>query len=127
MKDALFYGVEGQERLNSCPDSTIEQYLGGLADYSELEFPIKVLEYKQEKLWAEQNLKKYAESILDDILEGLDDEYGDPDDFGTTPSENMKKDALKLAHTIVNDYHVWRCRETGNVIEYNEKDIDELK
>lgn len=127
MGNALFYGLDGQERLDSCPEDTIEQYLGGLADYSELEFPIKVLEYKQEKLWAEDNLEKYSNGILEDILERLDEEYGDPDDFGTTPSENMKKASLELAKVIIKDYHVWRCEPTGNFIEYTEKQIESFK
>lgn len=127
MEDTLFYGVEGQERLESCPKDTVEQYLGGFEDYTEIEFPIKVLVYKQEKLWAEDNLDKYAKGILEDILEDLDENYGDPDDFGTTPSEDMKKASFELAKVIIKDYHVWRCEPMGEVIEYTEEQVEAFK
>lgn len=123
MSGALFYGFKDQERLDGEPSDTAQRLIDQLGKGETLEFPIKVFEYKQDELWAKNNLESYANDILDNLLERLDDEHGDPNSNGTEPSEDMKKAALELTKAIVKDYYVFSCSLTGKVIEFNEEDM----
>lgn len=53
-----------------------------------------------------------ADSVLERMLEDLDDEYGDPDRYDyTEPTPEMRAAAQAFAEVVVADYSVWQCRE----------------
>jgi len=54
--------------------------------------------------------------LLEQLLETLDDEYGDPDGGGTEPTEGMVKAADALAAVIEREYSSWRCETRLRVV-----------
>jgi hypothetical protein len=57
-----------------------------------------------------------AENALENLLINLDEEYGDPDDHWTEPTENMKKAALTFAKEVLKEYVPWACEPTGKEV-----------
>lgn len=55
-----------------------------------------------------------ASTLLDGVLEMLDEEYGNPDAFSeayTKPTEMMVKAAEVFVHVVMSEYDVWSCEE----------------
>lgn len=111
-----FYGYKGQESLYSDPEEVVMDLMEN-EDYSD--FPIKVYVFKPMSITS--NVEKFSKYILEDIIENLDDHYGDPDGGTTEPTDRMKKASLELANAIVDDYQSWACEPTGEVIEYSKE------
>ena len=116
-----FYGVQDQERLDSDPDDTIIGLLEDVYfdDLSFHDFPIKVYGFTTEKPF--ENIEQYANNMLENILEGLDENYGDPDSYGTEMTPNMKEATLNLAKVFEEEYQVFNCERTGEVIKYSKE------
>lgn len=51
----------------------------------------------------------FSFSILDRLLEDLDDEHADPNGGGTLPTDAMKAAALEFVEKVLAEYHVWSC------------------
>ena len=49
-----------------------------------------------------------AERLLEDVLERLDEEYGNPDE-ASTPTDAMRTAAETFCAAIRAEYHVWQC------------------
>ena len=119
MKDKiLYYGQEEQEILSSEPEDVVIDLITREKDYKG--YPIKIYVFKQMEPFKDDEY--YAKSILDDLLEDLDDEYGDPDGDNTEPTDNMKKASLSLAKVMKEEYRSWMCEPTGEVLEFSKKD-----
>ena len=113
-----FYGYDGQERLSSEPEDVVIDLITGEEDYQG--YPIKVHVFKPIEII--KDVESYVESMLDTLLENLDEEYGDPDNDYTEPTEKIKKSALDLARTIKEEYVSWMCEPTGEVLEFSKED-----
>jgi hypothetical protein len=50
-----------------------------------------------------------TESVLEQLLDELDQEYGDPDDSQTEATARMRVAAEALVDAVCADYHVWVC------------------
>lgn len=65
-----------------------------------------------------------TEGVLENLLEMLDENYGDPE-TSTKPSANMVLAATTLINTVLSEYHVWKCVRVGdivvNLVEYLNK------
>ncbi len=118
---AEFYGHGEQDRLDSDIGDTVRGIMED-GDYSD--FPIKIDVFKPMSIAKDADM--LAKNILEDILERLDEEYGDPDGNGTEPTEDMKKASLALAKVILNDYQSWACEKTGEVIEYSKEEAEKV-
>jgi hypothetical protein len=107
IKKADFWGEEGQERLSdSCIDDCIEYIVDMIED---LDVTIEAVAFSMMKV--QVNL----DSILADIVENLDEEYGDPDGDAHTPTQSMIDAANQLARVIEKDYAPWACEAIGTV------------
>lgn len=110
-----FYGYKGQESLYTDPEEVVVDLMEN-EDYSD--FPIKVYVFKPMSITSD--VEKFSKYILDEMIDSLDDQYGDPED-SSGPTENMKKASLAFAKVIVDEFQVWACEPTGEVIEYSEE------
>lgn len=115
------YGHGEQERLDTDIEDTVRRVMED-EEYSD--FPIKINVFKRMSI--AKDAETLARDILDDILENLDQEHGDPDSNGTESTENMRKASLELAKVMLKDYQSWTCEKTGEVIEYSKKDAEKL-
>ena len=114
MKEKEFcYGEEGQERLDCDPEDTFDNFMSNIEDGEEISYPVKVLEFRR----IEVTLR--VDSILDSVLESLDEEYGDPDGDYTTPTKKMKEAAEVFAKEIISEYYSWMCELTGNYYAFD--------
>ena len=117
----LFYGEEGRERLMCDPEEVVMDVFDDLETIENFEHPFIVNEFKP------MEIELSAKWVVEEILEKLDDELGDPDGDYTQPTEAMIKSAEALVETIKKEYHVWMCEPTGNKIEYSQEDILKIK
>ncbi len=120
--DKEFYGTEEQERLDPDPEQTVRDLLEGEEDYSD--FPIRVYIYKPMEVI--KKLEQFAENIIEDILNNLDDTYGDPNGDYTEATVEMKEAALKLAVVVKEEYQPWLCEPTGEVLEFSKEEAKEI-
>jgi hypothetical protein len=112
-----WWGAPHCERYtHTDPDDAIEEILdeasGPPADYGE----VVVVEV------APVNVALYAYSVLDPLLNDLDEEYGDPEGEPTEPTKAMKQAAAAFVRAVVADYKVWLCEPTGNEVRVNALD-----
>jgi len=114
---SLFYGEEGRERLMCDPEEVVMEVFDDLETIENFEHPFIVKEFKP------MEIELSAKWVVEEILEKLDDELGDPDGDYTQPTEAMIKSAEALVETIKKEYHVWMCEPTGNKIEYSQEDV----
>ena len=105
------YGSEKQDRLGATtPEQAYRQLL-----YSGLTPPIRVHQYKRLKAEIDTAV------LLEDVLEQLDEEYGDPEAILTKPTQKMIDAARVFAAAILQEYRPWLCEKTGKVFEFDEK------
>lgn len=115
-----FYGVEEQDRLVLDIEEVVREQIENGCD----KFPIKVYEFKPMAIAKDES--SLARDILEDIIERLDENFGDPDDFGTEATIKMKEASLEFAKVIMKEYKPWACERTGEVIEYTEEEARKI-
>ncbi len=113
-----YYGYEGQERLVDDPADVVDNLVTGEEDYQD--YPIKVHVFRP--MEAIGSPTDYAIRILEELLETLDDEYGDPDGDNTKPTKKMREASLELAKVMKEEYVSWMCEPTGEVLEFSKED-----
>jgi len=116
-----YYGQIDQERLDNDPGDVVIALMED-EDYSD--FPIKVYTYNPREV--AKDAETFSRDILENILERLDEEYGDPDGDYTEPTDSMKKASLELAKVIFKDYQSFMCEETGEVIEFSKEAAEKI-
>ena len=126
--NSIFFTCDDSiERLeHTCAEDAIEQHLDSLLSpkmtavevLKALPETVTVYEYTHKK----PDAVKLAERCLENLLEDLDEGYGDPDDRSTDPTPTMKGAALNFMCAILSEYQVWACdkksKETINVEEW---------
>ena len=115
-KEIEFWDDEGTEILNyTDKDEAIEYILDGL---DELPAKYEICGYARRIMT--ESAESLGDSVLDDLLERLDDEYGGEDE--TERTDEMKKAATIFANKMLSLYSVWQCeivkRETIDVKEW---------
>jgi len=94
---------EDEEHLiHESKKEAIEYYLD---DFEEGMEPTKIQVFGYAKI----EINEDGIGYLEDLLEYLDSEYGDPDGGWTDPTDAMKKAAKIFVDTVVSEYNVWRC------------------
>lgn len=119
--DIVFYGINDPERLEyEDDDEAIEAYLDDLYP-DDLPETIELCGYARREIKPEF----LSDSLLGSALEGLDEEFGDPDGNHTKPTQNMKDAEKVFIEAILAEYEPWMCecvsREEINVKEWVEK------
>jgi len=112
MSEPKFYAVEEKERLTATDiEDAIAEYL---EDIDPTDAPAIVMVQGYEP----RSMQNYSfDMFLEHILEGLDDEYGDPDGQYTEATEGMKAAAEVFKQAIIKDFYVWMCEKTGEPIK----------
>jgi hypothetical protein len=105
----ILYGFPGDERLSTSLEELIEDHFCEKIE-DDISWPLVVHEFKR------MTPSLSAENILDDVLDRLDEEYGDPDGNSTEPTEIMKKAADVFVAVILAGYLPYVCEETGNTV-----------
>lgn len=59
---------------------------------------------------------------LEWMLEILDEEYGDPNDCGTEPTEKMKAAEKVFVDAVLSEYLPWTCEQSGKAVTVNALD-----
>ena len=114
------YGYEHQDGLDGCPIDAANTYVE-MIGLENVEWPIKIDEYERMKI-GDQVVRNLAGRTLDGLLEWLDEGFGDPEE-ATDETPSMRAKALEFVRSVVDEYHVWGCEKTGNVIEVNREDL----
>ena len=113
-KQPDYWGLEDADRLyHDDKDEAIEAILEGMEPETET---IEICGFTQ------MDISVSWLSPLEDILERLDEEYGDPDGDYTKPTEAMKEAEKAFLAVIKKEYTSYMCevvcRETVNVNEW---------
>ncbi len=117
---STYYGIGGQERLSSEPENVVLELMENMDKDEYPTFPIMV--HVWEQMTPFKDLEKFSNSILEDIFENLDENYGDPDNYGTEQTDTMKKASLEFTKVLANEYHVWMCDPTGEILKYSKEE-----
>jgi len=105
-REPKFWGINGPERLSATdPDEAIEEYLDDISP--EEDTPKTITVYGYVPMQATLDPTRY----LENILEALDEEYGDADGDGTTPTDNMKLAMQICCDAILKEYRSWACEQ----------------
>jgi hypothetical protein len=117
------------ERMNDNPLTceSIDEAVGEYVEYFKAlaDGKIEIIGY------APMEVNPYLlDDILENILERLDEEYGNPDNTeGRKPTEEMKQAEAEFVKKIISFYEPWMCeeveRKTINVKEWIEKNKPE--
>lgn len=104
--DPKFWAVGDLERLTATtPDEAIEDYLDNIEprDWPEA---IEVRGFRP----MVPSLPTFL-APLNEVLEALDEEYGDPEGDGHKPSEAMLEAQAQFLRTVCSEYVSWQCEE----------------
>jgi len=114
MKKAKFYAVGEKEHLMATDiEDALLEYLDAL-DPGYKPKTVMVQGYAPRQ----PNAKEWIfDRCLEDTLELLDDEYGDPDGEYTQANAAMKAAMHAFAQVIMKEYDVWMCEKTGAPIK----------
>lgn len=113
-KNFRLWSTGDEERLiYESADEAIEYYIDDchpmpIKDIGE----VTVYEYKP------MDVEKYlsAKNLVEDLLESLEDDYGDPDGDGTKPTERMIEAAEQFIKVIEHEYVPWAMEKTGESV-----------
>jgi len=78
----------------------------------EMAWPMIIVEVKPMVI-SPTEIIMLADSALENLLDGLDETYGDPGGDYTNQSVVMKNAARAFVSDVVSAYHVWACEECG--------------
>jgi len=129
-----FYGLPDWETLPDSVEDVIERLLdeacecpgeGTVLCANRITWPVKVHVFRRCKV-AESQIACLAAHALDDALERLGEEYGDPDGDANGPTDAMREAATTFARTVVAEYNVWLCEPTGEVVEVSRAEAMEM-
>ena len=86
-----------QERIDSLPET------------------IKVYGFARQRL-SDASKKFIAKDSLEKLLEGLDDEYAEPDVSYSDPTDGMIKASEEFVSAVLNEYVIWACEPVKHEI-----------
>jgi len=132
-KDDIYYGFEGDEQLSEDMESLIEQFFednceqvgeGSAAIADRIAWPIVIGVYRRFDLAGEGHA--IPGRVLEEVLERLDEEYGDPDGDPFDATAKMWEAANAFACAVLDEYVPWMCEPTGEVIAVTRNEALEI-
>jgi len=113
-KHDILYGVDGHDHLSL---DLYECMLGYLEQLN----PAQIKEIGTVTVYVYRRVTArcptFAQDIVDDLLERLDVEYGNPDGGGgAKATKKMLKAAEALIKTVEDEYIPWVCERTGETV-----------
>ncbi len=120
-REIVYWDVANKEYLtHACKEEAIEYILDDID--GPLPKVIEICGYARMDTGLEPG--PLADTILEDLLEKVDEEYGSPDE-SFEPTDEMVEAAKELAKTFIDGYVPWACeivaRESVDVAEWVEK------
>ena len=113
-REIVYWDCEEQEHLtHDDMDDAIESILDDMAP-SPLPRKMKICGYARMEM-------KMATGALEDVLENLDMEYGDPDGERSDPTPKMQLAEEMFLEVVRSEYEVWTCE----IVETREIDVAE--
>ena len=116
-RKAVFYGIKDQEVLDTDPFDSFTYYIDGFSTEEEAMsddvYPVRVYKFKP------MNIYINSDRILENLIETLDDEYGNPDGSNTAITENMRESAIQFADAIKSEYRSFMCEKTNSYVEFD--------
>lgn len=117
-----FWSVCKECETLTCTDpyDAVEEYLDDL-------YPTPIKDLSDEVIVSgfepmEVPEEKFAEFILEDLLERIDEEFGDPSGQYTNPTAKMVKSSRDFVKTVVEEFDIWACELSGEQITVNLKE-----
>ena len=113
MSDAIFWTCRDSEQLRcETVDEAVEEHLEMvLYDRDPSDWPETVT-----ARGFKRGVVTYdGETVLERMLEHLDEEYSDPDGDDTKPTEGMKRAADAFVSAVLAEYTPWACEECETV------------
>lgn len=83
---------------------------------SRLGWPMTIREFQHQKICYSTRLRK-AKRVIEYLLEELDEDYGDGDNY-TAPDKEMEKAASVFVNAVADRYPVWIVEATGRTKEF---------
>ncbi len=69
-----------------------------------------------------QNASLNANQVLERVLQELDEEYGNPEDYGDDPTDKMLEAAQEFCQAVIAEYELWMYERTGEIKTVNTKE-----
>lgn len=119
------YGLHGDEDLNEDMDAIIERVLDDACEKvgesfdtiaDRIVWPLKIFVHHRTVI-SDKDKSYLSECLLEDLLDRLDEEHGDPNGDRTKCEPEMLAAARVFVDSVVSKYKVWACEPTGAVIE----------
>ena len=113
----IFYDTtEDEETLtNDCPHEEVAEYLDA-RDPKDWPRVLHVLAFDHKEI-TDKDRARMADWILEDLLEKLSDEYGDPDG-GDDPTAAMGAAAKTFVDVVCREFPVWQCERVPHLDEH---------
>ena len=113
MSDAIFWTCRDAEQLNCTEiDEAVEEHLEMVTyqrDPADWPATVTARGFKRGVVTYD------GETVLERMLEHLDEEYGDPDGDPTKPTDAMLKAAEVFVAAVLAEYEPWACEECETV------------
>jgi len=119
---SVYWGCEGQERF--CYDNLYE----AVQDFIDNEYCAPMTKEELRKAGdvvfyeiapMKLNAKNWYGKCLANLLERIDEDYGDPENEPDEPTEKMKVVEKAFIDVVIAEYKPFMCIETGNREEVN--------
>lgn len=111
MSERRFWAVGDRERINAeNSDEAFEEHLEDCGDVQPEKMTAR--EFRPMKVDMPD-----PDDVLNNILEMLDEEHGDPDGDPYEATESMKSAAEILCRTVALEYVPWNCEPTGETVD----------
>ena len=110
-QEVVYYGGEGDERL-SC--STVDEYMESVLDIMPME---KWPETIRVSSFIRLTVDRREVALLDDVLDRLDENYGDPEGYAADayqPTKEMRDAEKALQDLILKHYKPWMCEDVSS-------------
>jgi len=135
------YGLHGDEDLNEDMDAIIERVLDDACEKvgesfdaiaDRIVWPLKIFVHHRTVI-SDKDKSYLSECLLENLLDRLDEEHGDPNGDGwrgesdrTKCEPEMLAAARVFVDSVVSKYKVWACEPTGAVIEISREQARQL-
>jgi len=116
--DKIYYAIGDPEHMVATDiDGAIEEWLEDVAILEEaVAADVVIKRYKPIQLTPDHNIFNRA---FEDLMQTLDEEFGDPEGDGIKITDGMKQAMNTFAEVIITEYPVWACEEIGGPVKYH--------
>lgn len=93
-------------------DEAMQEYVDDV-DHSKWDKQVEIYRYEPMKI-SDAQKQRWSEWALENLIENLDEEHGDPDGE-TTITKEMETAAREFVDKVIAGYHVWSCEKVETI------------